>query len=96
MRSNWTELINLSGTELRASGEKWTIRHADIVEDQRSSRLALLLDLQKGNDVVSARLVFPGETHAVEHDHGIQWILDSLKAIIEGGRLRQDGIYSIG
>jgi hypothetical protein len=36
------------------------------------------------------------KTHAVEHGHQTQWILDSLKKLIEGGRLRQDGIYAIG
>jgi hypothetical protein len=81
--------------EFVASGEKWIIRHADVLEEQRSSRLALLLDLQKGKDIVSARLLFPGEIHAIEQAHRTQWILDSLKALIEGGRLRQDGIYAI-
>ena len=95
MRSQWPELTGLSGKEFLASGERWIIRHADVLEDQRSSRLALFLDLQKGSDIVSARLLFPGETHAVEQGGRTQWILDSLKALIEGGRLRQDGIYAI-
>ena len=95
MRSHWKELIGLPGTEVAASGQKWVIRYADVVEDQRSTRLALLLDLEKGNDIVSARLLFPAETH-IEHKNEINWILDSLKVIIEDGRLKQNGIYAIG
>ncbi len=94
MRNSWPELTGLSGTEFVASGESWTIRHADILEDQRSSRLALLLDLQRGKDILSARLLFPSED-VVEQPNQTQWILDSLRALIEGGRLRQDGIYAI-
>ena len=94
MRSNWPKLTNLSGKEFVASGDTWVIRHADVLEEQRSSRLALLLDLQRGQEVVSARLLFPGE-EVVEQADLTQWILDSLKVLIEGGRLRQNGIYAI-
>jgi hypothetical protein len=95
MRSHWPELIGLSGKEFSAAGENWTIRHADVLEDQRSSRLALLLDLQRGEEILTARLLFPGETHAVDQASRTEWILASLKNLIESGRLRQDGIYAI-
>jgi hypothetical protein len=95
MRSHWPELTGLSGKEFVASGETWIIRHADVLEEQRSSRLSLLLDLQRGKDIVSARLLFPGETHAVEQASQTEWILASLRALIEAGRLRQNGIYAI-
>lgn len=96
MRGNWKELISLPGTEVAADDQTWVIRHADVLEDQSSTRLALLLDLERGKDIVSARLLFPAETHAIEHQHQINWILDSLKTIIGDGRLRQNGIYAIG
>jgi hypothetical protein len=94
MREHWPELLKLAGKEVSASGRKWVIRHSDVLEDQRSSRLALLLDLETDHDVVSARLLFPAETLS-ESDDQTKWILESLKRIIESGRLRQQGIYSI-
>ena len=95
MRSHWPELIGLPGTQVAAPDQAWTIRHADVLEDQRSSRLALLLDLEKGSEVVSARLLFPAETH-LEHNNQTNWILDALRAIIGSGRLQHGGIYAIG
>ena len=96
MRGDWPELTSLSGAQVAVLGQTWRVRRSDVLEDQRSKRLALLLDLESDSEVISARPLFPAETHAVDHSHQMNWILDSLKAIIESGRLRQDGIYAIG
>ncbi len=95
MRSHWKELLTLPGTAISTTEGTWTIRHSHILEDQGSSRLALFLDLERGSEVISARLLFSGDTHFHTHGNKTDWILDALKDIIEGGELRQDGIYSI-
>jgi hypothetical protein len=66
------------------------------LEDQASTRLALLLDLERDREVVSIRLLFPSEKHAVEHGHDTKWLVDSLRTILESGQLRGHGIYSVG
>jgi hypothetical protein len=96
MATYWPELTGLTAHTFDAGGQSWMIRHADILEDQASTRLALLLDLEHGTEVTSIRLLFPAETHAVDFNHDVRWILDALKDIIESGQLREDGIYFIG
>jgi len=96
MKSSWPEFDRLIGTEIAGTRHTWIIREAHIVEDQRSSRLALVLVLKSANDSWRIRLLFPGETHAVEHNHRTDWIVDSIRGIIESDRLHDQGIYSIG
>jgi hypothetical protein len=77
-------------------GQSLTIRHVDVLEDQRSTRLALLLDLLFGPESLSIRLLFPSEKLEVEEGQSTAWILAALRDLASQGRLRQDGIYSIG
>jgi hypothetical protein len=93
---NWPEFAQLENRKIPSKRGDWVVSRFDVLEDQTSSRLALLLDLQRNAERLSIRLLFPAETHAVEHGHSTAWIIDALKRLADRDQLRRDGIYSIG
>lgn len=93
---NWPEFAQLENRRISSERGDWIVARSDVLEDQSSSKLALLLDLQRNTERLSIRLLFPTEIHAIEHRHTTKWILDALKRLADRDQLRRDGIYSIG